>query len=878
MIKYCSGFIAASGSFPAIFVMVFVIALGGTLPGLAQQVSILDLNTTGVLSNTYVYLDPDQPTLDSRLFFRAESDDGDELWVTDGTAGGTSVEDLATGAGSSIPDVFTAVGNRIFFSAVIPGLGRELWTTTGPDQASLVADLEAGAGDSVPRALTALDDMLFFTAEVAGSRTLYTVDSLTMAVNEVAWGVVKVDFNTEMVEDNSRVYFKGTPWSGGVEEIWASDGTTAGTEQATNLGCPAWGELLGVGTSVFVVCDFGSSTELLRLDPVSASGVSLVRRFGDQVVNHLTPSGGNLYMNVGDDEIWAYSNGSGAVFQVTSFGGNALPRDLTRYQGDLMFTASGDAGRELYRTDGATVTEIDIRPGGSSSDPKQIQIHDGKLFFTAADGSHGRELWMSDGTVGGTEMVVDLEPGTASSSITIGPSTEFGLAFKLGYYDLWITDGTAGGTVEIPFPQSFATDPTELLLDQVRDRLFFVGHRGPRGAEPFVTDGTAAGTFSLGDIEPGPEGSAAWFQATLPNGRTLFTAERDPDGRQLWSTEGHANDAMLTKVIDPTGLGVLRGVIFNDHYYFCADDGIHGSELWRSDGTTVGTELVVDLNPSGRSAPCDLAVFQDHLYFGAEDTASSGLWKTDGTAAGTVLVAVTGPTGYPAPWGLTVFDGHLYFTADDGVVGEELWRSDGTPGGTSLLVDIYPGLDSSSPSSLHTAGGLLYFVAEDPTTGRELWRTDGSPSGTVQIADIDPSGDSRPVPFAEINGGLVFKASSAGDHLYFTDGSPGSLTLLLSGYVPTWGNNHAMWNGHLYFAAGDLGSGSSDLWRTDGTVAGTENLQLEPLGTGSNPSYLAAGPDRLYLSAYDATTKREIHLLEFPLFADGFESGNTSAW
>ena len=877
MIKCLFGFIAAAFRLFDVLGVVFI-AVFAALPALAQEVTILDLNTTGVISNPSIYLYPDQPSLDSRLYFRADSDDGDELWVTDGTTGGTSVEDLATGAGSSVPDGFTAVGNRIFFAAYKAGLGFELWTTSGPNQSTLVVDLEAGPGDSEPRSFIALDDVLFFSAEVAGTRGIYTVDSLTMLVTEVAWGTVEVDRYTEMVEDNSRVYFKGTAASGGDEEIWTSDGTNAGTEQATNLGCPEWGELLGVGTSVFVVCDFGTSTELFRLDPSPASGVSLVHRFGDRVVDQLTPAGGTLYMNVGDDEIWAYDSGTGSVDQVTSFGGNASPENLIRYQGNLMFTARGGVGRELYWTDGATVTEIDIRPGVSSSTPEQLRVHEGKLYLTADDGVHGREMWISDGTVAGTEMVVDLEPAAASSSMTIGPSTDFGLAFKLGYYDLWITDGTAGGTVEVPFPLSFATDPTELYLEPGTDRLFFVGHRGPRGAEPFVTDGTIAGTVSLGDIQPGPSGSRASFLATLPNGRTLFIAERDADGRQLWSTGGLAGDAMLTRVIDPTGLGSFRGIVFSDHYYFCADDGIHGSELWRSDGTTGGTELFVDLNPSGPSHPCDLAVFQDHLYFGAEHPGGGGLWKTDGTAGGTELVTVISPPGFSAPWELTAFGGHLYFTADDGVAGEELWRSNGTPGGTALFVDISPGPSSSTPADFHAAGGLLYFAAEEPTTGRELWRTDGTPSGTVLIGDINPSGDSRPVPFAELNGGLVFKASSAGDQLYFTDGTPGSATLLLSGNVPTWGNHHAMWNGHLYFAASDFGSGSSDLWRTDGTVAGTENLQLEPLGLASKPSYLAAGPDRLYLSAYDLVAKREIHILDFQIFSDGFESGDTSAW
>lgn len=854
------------------------LVLAVALPALAQEVSILDLNTQGVPDQPFVYLEPAQPTLDGRLFFRAGSDDGEELWATDGTAAGTSMENLSPGAGSSVPDDFTLVGNRLFFTGVHAGTGRELWSTLGPNQTSIVADLEAGSGSSSPRALTVLGDDLYFSAEVAGSRALYTVDSVSLVLTEVAYGIVEVDFDTEIVEDSSRVYFKGTASSGGDQEIWASDGTTPGTEPVTDLGCPEWGELLGVGTAVFVVCDFGSSTELLRLDPTPASGVALVHRFGDRTVEQLTPAGGTLYMVVGGEDVWAYDNGAGTVSQVTAFGAGGSPEHLTRYLGDLVFAASGGAGRELYWTDGATVTEIDIRPGGASSSPSMLRVHDGRVYFVADDGVHGSELWRTDGTPAGTELVVDFVQGPGSSDLVLGPSTGFGLAFTRGYTGLWVTDGSAGGTAEVAFPDSFATSPSDLLFDPAGERLFFAGTLDGSGHEPYVTDGTVAGTLALGDIEPGPAGSSAQFLATLPNGRTLFTASSGADGRQLWSTEGLAGDAALTTIIDPAGVPPLDGVVYGEHFYFCADDGANGTELWRSDGTSAGTGLFLDLDPTGSSDPCDLAVFDGELYFGAEDAAGGGLWRTDGTVAGSERVAVTSPPSFGRPRDLTVLGSQLYFSADDGVAGEELWRSDGSAGGTAIFADVNPGPGSSSPWRLLPAGGLLYFVADDGVTDDELWRTDGTPAGTLLVADIDPVSDSSPIPFAELNGGLVFRANNNGDGLYFTDGAPGSVTLLLSGYLPYCCNRQAVWDGRLYFSAGDLGASSADLWRTDGTPAGTENLQLEPLGTGSAPSDFAAGTHRLFLGAYDAVAKREIHILDLAVFADGFEGGDVTRW
>ena len=860
------------------------ILVSAALPGLAQQVSILDLNTTGIAPDGYVYLGPNQPTLDDRLFFRAVSDDGDELFVTDGTAAGTSIEDLSPGIAGSHPSAFTAVGDRIFFEARTLDTGSELWSTQGPHLASMVAELEAGPEGANLRALTAFGDDLFFTALVAGTRGLYVVDSQSLGLTPLAVDVVAADDFTEIVDDDSLVYFKGTALSGGSMEIWGSDGTVAGTEQKTAVACADWGELLGVSTSVFAVCDDGSTTQLLRLDQVPADGVVLVHDFGNHRVEQLTPAGGTLYMVVDDSELWSHDNGTGTITQITSFGQTTQPDNLTRYQGNLLFAADADLGRELYWTDGATVTAIDIRPGAPDSNPSSLRVHDGKVYFTADDGVHGFELWLTDGSPAGTQMVVDLEPGPRSAGIWLGlgPSTPFGLVFSRSLRELWTTDGTPSGTIQIPFPDSFATSPTDLHSDDAGDRVYYVGDLGydSLGDEVFATDGTVNGTVFLGDVFPGPPGSSARFLATLPNGHTLFTAEGGADNRHLWSTQGNAGDATPTRVIDPDGLSTsLSGTVFDGHFYFCADDNVNGVELWRSDGTSVGTELFFDSHPSDDGSPCSHAIFGDKLYFGAFDGSGPGLWRTDGTAAGTELVARTSSGQSWQPAELTVMGSYLFFIAADDALGKELWRSDGTETGTELVLDINPGSSGSSPWNLLVAGALLYFDADDGATGAELWRTDGTAAGTLQIADLEPDGDSDPRPYAEVNGGLVFRADVGGNRLYFTTGSPGSTTLLLAPeFMSPFEGDRAVLNDHFYFVARTGPAESSELWRTDGTVDGTVDLDLEPGLPGSEPRDLVVEGGRLFFSAYDAATKREIHILEDPLFVEGFESGDLSGW
>ncbi len=213
--------------------------------------------------------------------------------------------------------------------------------------------------------------------------------------------------------------------------------------------------------------------------------------------------------------------------------------------------------------------------------------------------------------------------------------------------------------------------------------------------------------------------------------------------------------------------------------------------------------LVKDIMP-GRSgsAPEWLTGIDGTLYFTAKDREHGyELWRSDGTAIGTVMVKDirAGPRG-SEPYNLAALGGTLYFQANDGIgFGYELWKSDGTEAGTTMVKDIVPGMRGSYPSWLTASGRTLYFTVYNEAYGEELWKSDGTEAGTVLVKDIWPGSDGT---------------SPNGSHPeYLVDVS-----------------------GTLYFTAHD-GVNGGELWKSDGTAAGTVMVKdIRPGSGGSSCS------------------------------------------
>jgi ELWxxDGT repeat protein len=213
---------------------------------------------------------------------------------------------------------------------------------------------------------------------------------------------------------------------------------------------------------------------------------------------------------------------------------------------------------------------------------------------------------------------------------------------------LWKSDGTAAGTVHVyGDPGSW---PEEITPSGTR--LYFI-EQALEGTVLRRTNGTAATTKSMGDLNPG------WL--TDVAGTLFFEGYIDDeldDNDGLWRSDGTKASTVLVKAIP--NLAYLTYVWPDDLFFRNSEPG--DRSLWSSDGTGDGTESLLTVDDTMRLE--DLTHVAGRLYLNVGDE----LYRSDGTVGGTEPIAELGDVQR-----LTNDTGILFFTADDGTNGRELW-------------------------------------------------------------------------------------------------------------------------------------------------------------------------------------------------------------
>ncbi len=445
------------------------------------------------------------------------------------------------------------------------------------------------------------------------------------------------------------------------------------------------------------------------------------------------------------------------------------------------------------------------------------------------------------------------------------------------------------------------TDPLDKIFSILFSPIVFDGllwfstADQEHGVELWRTDGTEEGTICAVDINPGPLSSFPVAPVIYKNALYFF-ANDSANGRELRRTAFDVGTGQykttLVKNIFPGADDAVedfppKPVILNSRLVFAADNGIHGEELWMSDGTEQGTMRVSDINPGAADAkPNNLTVLPkpgslggDILVFSARSDALgkelyrlSRLFFTHNYKT-SLIQDIKPANGSSSPSSLdhsaafTPYSGSLYFRAANGMDGEELWRTDGTTAGTSMVKDIEPGTGNgiSSLGNALVFRQELYFSGHDDNTPG-LWKTDGTAAGTIRAFSSGPQLPAMPLFI--FNNALYFTAYQVASNNKLTgtlwkrswdDTSLNWLDLPLGNTVPFlqygfvfegFDSNTPELNSRLYFVGGPPTDNYGDYWVYSLNDKDTIRRIREPHVSGSAPYNLIKYHEALFFSFF----------------------------
>lgn len=426
---------------------------------------------------------------------------------------------------------------------------------------------------------------------------------------------------------------------------------------------------------------------------------------------------------------------------------------------------------ELWKSDGTIqntglLKNITTRSKGSNLNDKKIKI--GNIWYFSATDHRGTELWKSDGTPEGTTIVKDITAGSFSTFIREMVSINNEIYFIASSTNeninrLYKTNGTSAGTSEITLVSNNSYPVSPKFLTVSGTKLFF---RNDNGSQLWVSDGTNFGTNPIPN--PNLNYNPASNITPIVGGKIMFTANG------LWVSDGtvegtfmvFGNDR-LDVPLNPLCLVELNGKIYFFSFYQSSPNYTIKYALFKSDGTRAGTEIVKIFSESDKLTDTYLLFLEksaDKLYFRAGFSSNYGsqyfdLWTSNGTETGTYKLKRIPFTGsnFNFKFANVGNQFYMFLTKQFFASGTDLWTSNGTIEGTN---QVFQYSTSSVGSSSIAFNNKLYFNLFNGNYGLELWATDGTNNGTSLVEEVRPNAANSYVNnLMDFNEKLLFWAS-----------------------------------------------------------------------------------------------------------------------
>ena len=377
----------------------------------------------------------------------------------------------------------TKVNNKIVFVRTEPTFGTELWVSDGTEAGTtILMDIIPGNASSNPYNLTAIDNVIYFTVN---DNQIWRTDGTTGGTYIMVNNPNITNVGGFIKANNFIFFYEGTTGSNGTRNIWRMQTTpNSAVEvlQATNL------SFQNVDRGFYNLDD----NNLLINAKTSAHGWSIWRTNGlvSELVKDLNPT------NVSDR---VQMSSVKKIDDTIYFSG------FTIENGYEPFTTNGTTpGTNLLKD--IFVSDNYFDTSGATNFYKAGNI----IYFTAKDNTNGLELWKTNGTAAGTEMIKDITPGNNTNSWAPGSFIEFNNQLYFSKNDetngtqIWKSDGTEDGTIMVTSnPQTTFYGNQFFIYENL---LFYSAYNATNGIELWMLNTNDNATL-VQDIALGNDGS-----------------------------------------------------------------------------------------------------------------------------------------------------------------------------------------------------------------------------------------------------------------------------------------------------------------------------------------------------------------------------------
>lgn len=395
-------------------------------------------------------------------------------------------------------------------------------------------------------------------------------------------------------------------------ELWRSDGTSTGTYKVSNYVSGYSSSLFSIDTTLYAKTNDG--TIALNLHGGSHKIV-----IGKEVSYNLyeTPIKiGNKWLLRGANSILITDGTLANTNAIAPFKNNSslgfMAINLNTSSPVVFFTHDdGTNGIELWRTDGTTQgTKLvkNIAPAGISSDPYLLSPVLNGIVFAANDGVNSISLWFSDGNEANTKLIIPDLLGKNGGNIypLFIPSLYDGakayFIFGSGKKQLWQTDGTVGGTFKVFEPTNSSFTPFSSSCTSCANFFRRVGtdfyfstssiiSQSYYKSEIWKSDGKPDGTRKIGDLP----NATSLDTYEIINNTLYYPGYETSSGVELWKLSLCSHTA---KINTPNGTNFCPGSSVDITAEGAGATGGY-TYNWKQSGTNAGTNATLAVNKAG---------------------------------------------------------------------------------------------------------------------------------------------------------------------------------------------------------------------------------------------------------------------------------------